>query len=247
MEETISLKELLLILRKRLILIISIAVLAVLASGIVSFYFLTPIYQSSTQILVNQAKDQQTAYAFNEVQTNIQLVNTYNVILKSPVILDKVKEELNLSMSLSTLNSKITVGSEKDSQVMNLSVTDPDAQLAADIANKTAEVFKREIGSIMKVDNVTILTTATVAENPAPIKPNKTLNMAIALVVGLMAGVGIAFLLEYLDNTITSEEDIEKVLGLPVLGAVTEINEGKVHSQRLKEKRNLRGEMSGIR
>ena len=150
-------------------------------------FFLTPIYQASTQILVNQEKSEQSFYSPSEVQTNLQLINTYNVIIKSPAILDKVIVQLGLDMTAEQLNGKITVGSEKDSQVVNVSVQDPDPNMAAKIANKTAEVFQNEIANIMNVDNVSILAQANVAENQAPIKPQPVLNVAIAIVVGLMA------------------------------------------------------------
>src|SRR3954470_23184417 len=178
MEETISLKELLETLKKRLLLIVSITVIAAIISGVVSYFFLTPIYQASTQILVNQKKSDQSVYNANEVQTNLQLINTYNVIITSPAILDIVSKELDLKMTAAQLKGKITVGSEKDSQVVNLSVQDPDAEVAAQIANKTAEVFKRQIPSIMKVDNVSILAKADVSENPSPIKPRPLMNVA---------------------------------------------------------------------
>jgi capsular polysaccharide biosynthesis protein len=99
----------------------------------------------------------------------------------------------------------------------------------------------------MNVDNVTILTQAQIGEDPSPIEPKPALNMSIALVVGLMAGVGIAFLLEYLDNTIKTEQDIENQLGLPVLGAITTINmEGEMNAQASKVKFNgTRGETVG--
>ncbi|AGX06507.1 capsular polysaccharide biosynthesis protein [Bacillus sp. NRRL B-14911] len=225
MEETISLKELFQTLRKRLGLILSIAFVAVATSGLISYFYLTPIYQSSTQLLVNQAKSDQPVYNPGEIQTNLQLINTYNVIIKSPAILDLVKEELDLDITTSQLDSKITVGSQKDSQVLAITVQDPDPNMAADIANTTANVFKREIVEIMNIDNVKILAKAELTDNPAPIKPNKLLNMAIALVVGLMAGVGLAFLLEYMDNTVKTEQDIEKLLDLPVLGTIAIINE----------------------
>jgi capsular polysaccharide biosynthesis protein len=221
MEETISLRELFETLRKRLWLILFITALATIVSGVVSYFFLTPIYQASTQILVNQAKSEQQLYNFNEVQTNLQLVNTYSVIIKSPAVLEKVKEELGLDRTVDELNEQIQVSSEKDSQVFSVIVDDPDPAMAAKIANKTADVFKKEIVKIMKVDNVTILSKAEVKENQAPVKPKPLLNMAIAFVVGLMTGVGLAFLLEYLDNTLKTEADIEKHLGLPVLGSVS--------------------------
>ena len=188
-----------------------------MSAGIISFFIITPIYQASTQLLVNQAKNEQTEYNTNTVQTNLQLINTYNVIIKSPAILDKVADQLGSDLTAGQLNEKITVASAADSQVVNVTVQDPDPQMAADIANMTAEVFQKEIVTLMNIDNVNILAKAEIGENPSPVKPQPLLNIAIALVVGFMAGVGLAFLLEYFDNTIKNEQDIEKVLGLPVL------------------------------
>ncbi|WP_312470556.1 Wzz/FepE/Etk N-terminal domain-containing protein [Neobacillus sp.] len=248
MEETISLKELFETLKKQLLLIVSITVIAALVSGVVSYFFLTPIYQASTQILVNQAKNDQTMYSPSEVQTNLQLINTYNVIITSPAILDIVSQDLDLKMTASELKRKITVGSEKDSQVVNLSVQDPDALVAAEIANKTAEVFKNEIPKIMKVDNVSILAKADISENRTPIKPRPLLNVAIAMVVGLMAAVGLAFLLEYFNNTIKNEQDVEKILGLPILGVIATIDDQQMEELKLKRearKSTVRGETLG--
>ncbi|MEH7073645.1 YveK family protein [Neobacillus drentensis] len=248
MEETISLKELLETLKKRLVLIVSITVIAAIISGVVSYYFLTPIYQASTQILVNQKENKQSLYQTNEVQTNLQLINTYNVIITSPAILDIVSKELDLNMTAAQLKEKITVGSEKDSQVVNLSVQDPDAKAAAQIANKTAEVFKKEISNIMNVNNVSILAKADVSENPAPIKPRPLLNVAIAMIVGLMAGVGLAFLLEYFNNTIKNEQDVEKLLGLPILGIIATIDDQKMEesaARRAARNSQVRGENVG--
>jgi capsular polysaccharide biosynthesis protein len=247
MEETISLKEILDTLKKRISLIILITAIATASSGIVSYFFITPIYQASTQILVNQTKDDQAAFQYNEIQTNLQLINTYNVIIKSPRILELVIEELGLNETVDELNEKITVGSEKDSQVVNISVQDPDPQHAANIANTVAGVFQKEIKNIMNVDNVNILSKAEVKENASPVKPKPVLNMAIAFVVGLMAGVGLAFLLEYLDNTVKTEQDIEKLLELPVLGAISEMDNemnSSAVNQAVKKSR-VRGETYG--
>lgn len=227
MEETISLKELFQTLKKRIALIISITLIAMILSAIVSYFVLTPEYKSSTQILVNQAKDDNSTYDYNEVQTNIQLINTYSVIIKSAAILNDVKNDLNLNISISELNDKISVESAQNSQIMTISVIDPDPKVALDITNKTAEVFETEIKKLMKVDNVSILPLAENQENQSPISPNPLLNIAIAAVVGLIVSIGFAFLLDYLDNTVKTEQDIEKILGLPVLGAITIINETK--------------------
>ncbi|MCM3569387.1 YveK family protein [Neobacillus mesonae] len=248
MEETISLKELLETLRKRFRLIVSITLIAILVSGVISYFFLTPIYQASTQLLVNKSKDEQASYQISDVQTNLQLINTYNVIIKSPAILEIVIKDLNLDLTVSELNEKVTVANEKDSQVVNLSVQDSSATMAAKIANKTAEVFQKQISKIMKVDNVSILANAEVGENPSPIKPKPLLNIAIAAVVGFLVGVGVAFLLEYFDNTIKNEQEIENILGIPVLGTIPKMDESDVKTvgKNLQDRNTrLRGETLG--
>ncbi|MGU3368056.1 YveK family protein [Bacillus mycoides] len=246
MEETISLKELFYILKKRLAMILVIAFGAAIVSAIISFFFMTPIYQSSTQILVNQKKQEGSMFQAGEVQTNIQLTNTYKVIIKSPVILDQVNEKLNLNMTAQALTGKINVANDKDSQVISVTVEDKDPKLARDIANATADVFKGEVAKIMNVDNVTVLSKAEVAENQSPIKPVPMLNVAIAFVVGLMAAVGLAFLLEYLDNTVKKEEDVENLLGLPVLGIVARMDEETMNvKSHAPSSRKVRGQTIG--
>jgi len=226
MQETISLQELFGVIKKRLKMIISITLITALVAGIVSYLFLTPIYQSSTQILVNQKETQDSSiYQNNQVQTSIQLINTYNVIIKSPIILDDVIKELNLNYSVTELTEKIATVREKDSQVFTVTVEDSNAKQAQQIANTIAEVFQKKIGKIMSVNNVSVLAKAELRENPNPIKPNTNLNIVIAMVVGLMAAVGLTFLLEFLDNTVKTEKDIEEFLDLPVLGLISEMTE----------------------
>ncbi|AJD92266.1 capsular polysaccharide biosynthesis protein [Jeotgalibacillus malaysiensis] len=220
MEETISLKELFGTLKKRLMMILSIALLAVVVASIISFFVITPMYQSTTQLLVNQEQTEPANVQVSDIQANLQLINTYSGIIKSPAILEPVSEQLNNELSVGQLNSKITVQNEQNSQIVNLTVEDENPYKAAEIANMTAEVFQNEIVDLMNVNNVNILSPAVVTDNQSPVSPQPFLNMAIALVVGLMVGVGIAFLLEYLDNSIKTEQDIEQHLELPILGVI---------------------------
>ncbi|MDP4551654.1 Wzz/FepE/Etk N-terminal domain-containing protein [Alkalihalobacillus macyae] len=241
MEETISLKEIFEVLKKRLALILLITLLATATSGVVSYFFLTPIYETSTQILVNKNKSSENSIDQNQINTDVALINTYSVLIKSPLILDEVKKELDLNLSTGAINNKISVSNAQNSQVVLISVKDPDPQLAVDIANTTTSVFEKQVKILYNTDNVRILSKAGFEGTPAPVNPNPVLNMAIALVVGLMVGVGLAFLLEYLDNTIKNEEDIEKVLGLPVLGTIAVIEDKEAGISK-KSKKSVRGE-----
>lgn len=239
MEETISLQELFQVLKKRIWMILSLMVLGIAAAGIISYFFMTPVYQADTQILVNKNESTMEVpqYTSQDIQTNLQLINTYNVIMKSPAILSIVIERLDLDTTPSALTNNITVNSAQDSQVINLTVQDTEHFRAVDIANTTAEVFQEEIVDLMNVNNVNILSPAVHNEDPSPIKPNPELNMAIAAVVGLMLGVGIAFLLEYLDTTMKTEQDIEEILDLPILGLISPIPEVEVDPSAMKSRR----------
>lgn len=252
-EMEIDLRELFQIIKKRLSLIFIITLIAAMASGIVSFFVITPIYQASTELLVNKSDAEMNAmYSYNDIQTNLKLIETYSVIIKSPRIIDKVISDYHLEMSSQELTDKVSVNAVKNSQVMAITVQDPDQTTAAKLANAVAYTFKTEILKIMKVDNVQILTQAKEVEEPSPIKPKPMLNMAIAFVVGIMAAVGIVFLMEYLDNSIKSEQEIERLLGYPVLGSIATIEENEpvnnAKSQRMSRsmKFSNRGEANEI-
>ncbi|MFS0904279.1 MULTISPECIES: YveK family protein [Priestia] len=225
MEESIDLKQLFGVIKKRFWLIALLTIIAATISGVVSFFVLTPVYEANTQILVNQAKSKEQFYNSSELQTNVQLIQTYNDIIKSPAILGEVTKQLNLDMTPKQLSNQIQVTNSQDSQVAHIVVQDTNARLAVKIANTTAAVFKKEVPKIMSIDNVSILAKAQLDEALSPIKPQPFLNIAIAVVVGLMAGVGLAFLLEYLDNTIKNEQDVERILQLPVIGVISVIKE----------------------
>lgn len=226
MEETISIKDIFQTLKKRWRLITLLTLIAALISGAISYFLLTPVYESSTQILVNQ-KQSKNQLDSTQIQSNIDMINTYSVIIKSPAILEKVIDDLELEKSVDQLSQKITINSQENSQVFSLTVQDSNPSKAVEIANAVSGTFQKEIKDIMNVDNVSILAKAEVKENPTPVKPSPLLNIAIAVVLGLMAGIGLAFLLEYMDNTIRDEKDIETLLDLPLLGSIQKISQHK--------------------
>lgn len=230
MEETISVKEIFAVIKKRLLLIILFVIGAALIAAVISYFILTPTYQSSSQIIVNQKQqDPDMQVNVNDIRTNVELINTYNVIIKSKAILEDVVEELGLPYSASHLEKKIAVSSEQNSQVVTVTVTDTKQAQAAQIANTTVQIFQEKTPEIMNgVDNIGILSEAESEVNPTPVAPKPGLNIAIAVVIGALMGVGVAFLLKYFDNTIVTEEDIEKQLQLPTLGVISHVNDENI-------------------
>ncbi|MBM0065889.1 YveK family protein [Alkalicoccobacillus gibsonii] len=225
MEETISLKDMLKTLKRRFKLLIILPIIAMALAAIVSFFFLTPVYESSTQLLITQNNTNlEQGFTQNEIRTNIELINTYNEIIKNARILEPVIETTGLDLSIVELDNMITVSTANDSQVINITVEDVSPDNSALLANTLAEIFEAEIPEIMNVDNVNILSPATVGDDIKPISPNPLANILISAVVGLVFGIGLAFLLEFLDTTIKTEKDLEDALDLPVLGAISNMD-----------------------
>lgn len=239
--EELDLKDIMRIIRKRIWWIVLIVILGTTAAGIISYTLLTPVYQASTKLIVNQSDDtvQYQQLSLNDINTYIRLIDTYKEIMLTPRILDRVVEkhpEFNLDAE--QLARKVNVSSVNNTQVMTVQVTDESYNRAAEIANAVSYTFQEEIPNIMRVDNVTILNEAKYSNTAKPIKPNPLLNIAIAFVVSMMAAFGLVFLLEYLDDTIKSEEDVEKALGMPTLAVIVKMKpykSGKRHTEELSQ------------
>ena len=221
MKEKNSVQEIIKVLKKRLLLIFSIVVVITGITAGINYYLLPDIFQAQTQILVNQKSTGQEGDSWSRNESDIQLIDTYNVIIKSPAILDRVVEGMDLKISSEELAEKITVTHQENSKVVNLIVEDPNSKQVVKIANNVAEVFKQEITSLMDVDNINILSPAIERENPKPIKPRKILNVAIAAVVSLLSAIGISFLIEVFDTTIKNENDIETISTIPIIGYIS--------------------------
>ena len=221
MEEEISLVELFAIIKKRLALIINLTLAGLLIVAVYTFFIATPEYSSTAQLLANRTQQEEMIQQA-DINTNIQLINTYKDIIQGPVILDEVRDVMDLDLTHGALAGKINIASENNSQVFSIRVNDTDPYVAAEIANTTALVFQENVEDIMNVDNVTIISPAE--PNTSPVSPNNTLNLAIGLVLGGMIGVGLAFLLEFLDNTVKDERFIVEELGWTSLGMVSKMN-----------------------
>ncbi len=220
-EYEIDLKEIFYMLQKRWVLITGITVSALIISAIVSFFILTPIYQASTTMIVSYKQNQESIMTYNDLQTSQKLVATYTEIVKSELVSDAVINKLNLELSPKELIDKISVSQVGQTEILKLTVKDEDPELATLIANTIAQVFQEDIGQMMEVDNVSTIDIAKVPENPT--SPNKMMNIAIAGVLGLVISVGLVFVLEFLDRTYKTPTDVERHLGLPLIGAIPDM------------------------
>lgn len=225
--EELELREYWTIIRKRMALVLLIPIIAAIVSGLFSVYVIKKQYAAATTLLVNEKPSANQNVSLDTVTTNEALVNTYTAIIKSETLEQAVINKLHLPYTPGQIDGMIKVSSPTQSEVIQVSVTSPSESLAVEIANGMAQQFQKEAYKLYAVENVQIVDPAIAPAHASPVKPNKKLNVAIAFILGLMVSLGIAFLLEYLDNRIRTDEDVERYLKLPVLGAVFDYADGE--------------------
>jgi len=226
----INLREILGVLKKRAWIGITITILAALFGYFYSSINQTTLlYSSSTNIIINADGGQR---------------KTLEVIIKDKTVLEKVITQLGIERTPESLAQSIQVGSIDETQVVKISVIDVNPELAAEIANTTASVFIQEIPNIMDFDDVRVLSDAQV--NPIPInESNENKILGAAIIGGIVIGIGLIFLVDSLDESIRSEQEVEDLLEVPILGSVSIMSKKNINKTK-KINVNNRGDSIGI-
>lgn len=222
MKEEVSLRDLTALIKQRLGMIIGFGVIGLLLAAIYTFLIVTPLYEAKTQLLVNRASDETSGMVLNDINSNVQMINTYKDIIEGPVILGSVIEWLELPYSVNKLADQVTISANEDSQVFTLAVTSADPDEAAEIANEIALTFQSNIVDIMNIENVQIISAAE--PDSDPVSPHVVNNLMIGMGVGLLAGFGVAMLRYAMAKTVDDYQFITQTIGWPNLGAISELS-----------------------
>jgi capsular polysaccharide biosynthesis protein len=227
----INLLEIFSVIKRRFWLIAILTVLAAMLGIIINNSATVPLYQSSSRIIIGADEESR---------------KTLQVIVKDSAILDMVVKELKLTKSSEELAGQISVQSVEGSQVVSISVVDTDPAQAAVIADTTAKIFQAEVPKIVGQDYIRSLSKAKI--NPVPINPKTNDKVILAIIGGVVAGVGLAFLLESLDDRIRSEKEIERMFGVQVLGRVSKMNNRNIKKKKsVQSDLEQRGEQVGFK
>lgn len=207
---------------KRWYLFLLIPLFMAAASYVYCVNMVVPLYRASTTLLIKQQQPASQMILYQDVMLSRQLAQTYGEIARSATVLEKVAANLELPYGSSVLRGQVSVAPVRDTEIINISAVNPDPELARDIANEVARVFMKEIVNIYKVENVSIIDRAVTP--PAPFSPQVQRSVSVAFMIGLVIAGGLTFLIEFLDKTIKTPEDIQERLQLPVLGIIPYID-----------------------
>lgn len=221
MEEEIDLKNIFQMFWDRKVGIIIIILLCIVAGYVYTTFFVSPVYKAtSTAILTNntEGEDGKTAVTQTEVTLNNSLLSTYRGIATSDSVVSKVISNLGLKVSAETLKNQISVTSATNTQIIQITVENADANLAAKVANEIRAVFTERVAELYDMQNIKPLDDAKVPTAPSNINHAKDIVMFAA--IGIVIAILYVVVANLLDNTVKSSSDIEKAVGLNVIAEI---------------------------
>ena len=205
-----------LVISKLGVIILSGILLGVL-SIIGTMLFITPKYESTTNIMVLNKQDNNTLTSA-DMQTSTQLTKDYAELIQSRTVLEGVIAQLNLDMTYKEMLNKVSVETSSDSRIVSISVTDEDPYTASEIANAVRDMAAEHIQSVMDIEAVNVVDTANIPNEKA--SPSLAKNGVIGGLLGVIIAMAAVIIIYLTNDTIKVEEDVERYLGLSVLGSI---------------------------
>jgi capsular polysaccharide biosynthesis protein len=198
----------------KMVLLSTILVAAI--AFVYSEYLVTPMYESTSQLYVLSKSTSITSLA--DIQMGSNLTNDYMVVVNGRPIIDQVIDNLGLDETYETLVGKITLNNPTDSRILEITVTDPDPERAKLIADEMAEVSSAFISEKMDQDPPSIIQYGYA--DGEKVSPSVGKNTILGFLIGAFLAVAIVVVIFLLNDTIMTQEDVEKKLGLNLLSAI---------------------------
>ncbi|MEG1256970.1 Wzz/FepE/Etk N-terminal domain-containing protein [Clostridium sp.] len=222
-EQVISIREMLEALKKRWKMIVIITLITTILSGALSFFVIKPQYEASTKIFIGKEEGKDQSYNQNDVSMYQKLMKTYSEAIKTKDLIGRGLEKTKSQLKPEQVLQGITVVPVADTQILEIKFKSGDPKEARDIIKAITDEFITTSKVLVPNGNIKIIESVELPE--IPVSPNKKMNIAIAFLLGLMVSVGLCFLLEFLDNTYKSKDQLERELEIPVIGVVPRMEE----------------------
>ena len=232
-EDTIDLLELFMGLLAHWTLIAATAVVGAVLMALYTFFLVTPMYKATATIYVVSRND--SVLNFSDLQVGSELTSDYIKVFEMWEVHEKVISNLDLDY---TYTSMLSVTNTSDTRMLDITVTNPDPEEAAAIANEYADVGAKYISEKMKTDEPTLMSSARVPENP--FSPNKAKNILLGFVVGFVLACAVVVLRTMLDDTYKSADDIRKYTGMVVLASIPLADAGEQPKEKNEFKRRTK-------
>lgn len=200
--------------------------------------FITPQYESTTKMYVLSKQDNNTLTQ-QDMQTSLSLTKDYAELIKSRTVTEGVIAQLNLDLTHEELLKKMAVDSATDTRILSITVTDADPYEACKIANAIRDVAANHIKNVMDIDAVNVVETANIPDQQS--SPSISKNGSIGVLLGVLLSVAIILIAYISNDTVKTQEDVEKYLGLSVLGTIPLTETDRKKKKKKQKQKKARG------
>lgn len=232
----IDLWDLFLALKEKALVILAAGLLVACLGCAYTAFAVPSVYTSTSSILV--ITKETTLASLADLQMGSQLTNDYEVMITSRPVLEAVIKDLGLDMEYRTLRGNIAINNPKDTRILEISVESPSPELSRRIVNELTRIASGFIG-----DKMEVVPPKVIEEGELPTKRTSPVMRKNAL-LGLALSAGTVGLMAVMDDTIKTEDDIEKYLGIPTLAAVPD-RKDYINEKGKRERRKIRRERIG--
>ena len=223
-EIEIDLVELFHELMKKLWVIVASLLIGALIMGVYTKVMVTPLYKATSTIYI-LGKTTEDNVNITDLQIGSQLTNDYQELIKKRSVLDPVIKKLNLDISYDKLKESVEVTNTQDTRFVEISVKNPDPELASEIADAIALTTIDKVADVMRTEKPSLVEKAFVPDKP--VSPSLGKNVVLGALLFAIAAVGIIVVRYLLDDTIKNEDDVKKYLGLNTLASLPDTKEAK--------------------
>ena len=230
-EIEVDLKELFFVFWGKLWIILLSGIVLGIAAYFYTSVMITPQYASDGTVYILTRSNSNQQVTTGDLNMSAQLTSDFEELIISHTVLDEVIEQIDYEgLTFGSLKNKITVTNRTDTRILQITVTDPDPLMAKAIVDKVIEISSEKIKSIMDIEAVNLVDEGTL--NSTPVSPSYKKNVLIAVLIGIVITSAIVIVMYLLDDKIHTGEDIEKYLGLSVLGVIPEVSNEKKKMRR---------------
>ena len=230
-ELEVDLKELFFVFWGKLWIILLSGIVLGIAAYFYTSVMITPQYASDGTVYILTRSNSNQQVTTGDLNMSAQLTSDFEELIISHTVLDEVIEQIDYEgLTFGSLKNKITVTNRTDTRILQITVTDPDPLMAKAIVDKVIEISSEKIKSIMDIEAVNLVDEGTL--NSTPVSPSYKKNVLIGVLIGIVITSAIVIVMYLLDDKIHTGEDIEKYLGLSVLGVIPEVSNEKKKMRR---------------
>jgi len=218
LEEIITIKEILNVpIRRWKLILISILSITLMVA-IFTVFLIKPQYETSAKVFIGKEQGAKEEYSTNDVEMYQQLLKTYSELLKTKDLIKAAIDSSNIDITPVDVLKKLTVVTVTDTQIIEIKYRSKNPDEALKMINSIIKEFVQLAVQLVPNGNVQVLESPTFPEKS--VVPNKGLNLFIGVLLGLMVGIGLSFLFEFLDNTYKTRDQVEREVGIPVIGQI---------------------------